>query len=66
MVEAGGGSLLRYANRVDPGALGAMLGSPESVAQRLRATVEAMVRHVERLRVERPDALARRSCGCCD
>jgi hypothetical protein len=57
VVEHGDGSLVRYASRVDPGTLGVTLGSPESVERRLRATVEALARHVERLRAERPDAL---------
>ncbi len=58
VVENGAGSLVRYVSRVDPGTLGVTLGSPESVERRLRATVQALVRHVERLRTERPDALA--------
>lgn len=57
VAERGDGSLVRYASRVDPGVLGTTLGSPESVERRLRATVEALARHVERLRAERPDAL---------
>jgi hypothetical protein len=58
VVESGRGSLMRYVSRVDPGTLGATLGSPESVERRLRATVRALTRHVEQLRAERPDRLA--------
>jgi hypothetical protein len=57
VVENGDGSLVRYVSRVDPGTLGVTLGSPESVERRLRVTVQALARHVERLRTERPDAL---------
>jgi hypothetical protein len=57
VVENGDGSLVRYVSRVDPGTLGVTLGSPESVDRRLRVTVQALARHVERLRTERPDAL---------
>lgn len=58
VVEDLGGSLIRYVSRVDPGTLGVTLGSPESVEQRLRATVQALVHRVERLRSERSEDLA--------
>ncbi|MGH7357919.1 MAG: SRPBCC family protein [Candidatus Rokuibacteriota bacterium] len=58
VLESDRGSLVRYVSRVDPGTLGATLGSPESVERRLRATVRALTRHVEQLRAERTDQLA--------
>ena len=48
------GALLVYVNRVDPGIFGVTLGNPESVKNRLEATVVALSRHVEKLVAERP------------
>jgi hypothetical protein len=51
------GTLLEYMNRVDPGFFGVHLGSPETTVRQLRATVQALTTHVERLRVEHPERL---------
>jgi len=51
------GALLEYTNRVDPGFFGVHLGSPETTVKQLRATVQALTTHVERLRVEHPEKL---------
>jgi hypothetical protein len=51
------GTLLEYTNRVDPGFFGVHLGSPETTVRQLRATVQALTIHVERLRVEHPERL---------
>lgn len=57
-VEASGaGALVEYTNRVDPGFLGARLGSPDTTVRQLRETVQALGVRVERLRVEQPDRL---------
>ena len=57
----GSATLVRYTSRVDPGVLGAMLGDPDSVGRRLRATIDALAARVERLRTapEGLDRLAR-------
>jgi hypothetical protein len=52
-----GGALVRFATRVDPGTLGAALGDPDSVARRLRATVEAIAARVQQLAEHDPDRL---------
>jgi hypothetical protein len=57
-IADGDGTVVQWTSRVDPGMLGATLGSPTSVERRLRATVAAFVRHVEELRAKRPDELA--------
>ena len=51
-------SLVVYVNRVDPGVLGAVLGSPASVSRRLQATVQALAARVERLKTDEPEALS--------
>lgn len=51
------GTLLEYTNRVDPGFLGVHFGSPDTTVRQLRATVQALTTHVERLRVEQPEKL---------
>ncbi len=52
-----GATLVRYTSRVDPGVLGVTLGDPDSVARRLRTTVEALAARVERLATAEPDRL---------
>jgi hypothetical protein len=52
-----GGALVRFTSRVDPGKLGATLGSPDTAARRLRATVEALTAQVQKLATENPDRL---------
>ncbi len=51
-------TLVVYTNRVDPGRLGVLLGSPASVSRRLQATVQALAARVERLKSEEPEALS--------
>lgn len=57
-VEAfGSEAVIEYVNRVDPGFFGGLLGSPETAVQRLRETVQALVSHVERFRVDHREEL---------
>jgi hypothetical protein len=53
----GAEALLAYTNRVDPGLLGRLFGSPETVAGRLEETVHALAARVERLRATEPSTL---------
>ena len=52
-----GGALVRFTNRVDPGKLGATFGNADSVARRLRTTVETLTTQVLKLATENPDRL---------
>jgi hypothetical protein len=53
-----GGTLVTYTSRVDPGTLGTMFGTPESVGHRLEASIEALAARVEGLAAEQPRYLA--------
>ena len=52
------GALIEYTSRVDPGTLGAALGSPQSVARSLQDTVQALAAEIERRRATEPGELA--------
>lgn len=52
-----GGALIEYASRVDPGTLGATLGSPASVVRSLQNTVQALAGEIERRRAVEPEAV---------
>ena len=52
-----GGTLVAFTSRVDPGRLGATIGNPDTVARRVRATVEALAAQVQKLATENPDRL---------
>ena len=53
----GAEALITYTNRVDPGLLGRLFGSPETAAERLEETVQALAARVERLRAVEPSTL---------
>ena len=58
VLPRGEGSLVSYSSLVDPGTLGATFGTPESVAQSLVATTEALATRTERLSASDPRAVA--------
>lgn len=51
-------AVVAYTTRVDPGVLGVAFGTPDSVAQRLHATLDALGGRVERLASEEPATVA--------
>jgi hypothetical protein len=55
----GGGALLTYVTRVDPGALGLALGSPDSTARRLQETLAALAARVAEIKRQEPARLER-------
>lgn len=55
--EAASGSIIEYANRVDPGFFGRLLGSPDTTVRRMRETVQALAVHVEQLRAQQQEKL---------
>jgi hypothetical protein len=56
---AGEATLVTYTSRVDPGPVGATLGSPESVARSLGATLNALAHRVDHLTTHAPEEVAR-------
>lgn len=55
--EASPGSIIEFANRVDPGFFGRLFGSPGTTVRRMRETVQALATYVEQLRAQRKEKL---------
>lgn len=53
----GVGSVITYRSRVDPGPIGIMFGTPNSVERRLTATVDSLAKRVEHLAATDPAML---------